>query len=64
MSRDSENELRIIDDKDVKTSTEKPVSKRLLDDLESEFKTEMKEMKEDIGQVSERIFNQKNHREI
>ena len=53
MSRDSENELRILDKRDVKTSTVKPVSKRLVDHIESQNKTEIEKMKEDIGEVSE-----------
>ena len=56
MTRDSENELRIIDDKDIETSTERPVSKRLADDLDSEKKTEFEKMKEDIGEVSEKFL--------
>ena len=55
MSRDSENYLPIIYDGDVEIPTKKPVSKRLLD-LESENKTEIKKMKEDIGRVSKKIF--------
>lgn len=48
--RDSENMLRIIDDTDIKTSTEK----RLSNHLESENKTEIEKMKEDIGGVSQK----------
>ena len=54
--RDSENMLRIIDDTDIKTSTEKPVSKRLSDHLESENKTEIENIRGDIGEVSEKLF--------
>ena len=53
MSRDSENELRIIDDRDIETSPENAVPKRKADDLGSEKKTEFEEIKEDIGEVSE-----------
>ena len=56
MSRDSKNELRIIDDEEIETSTEKPVPKRLADDLDSEKNTDFAKIEEDIGEVSENFF--------
>ena len=56
MSWDSENQLRIIDDRHVETSIKKAVSNQLSDDLGSENKTEFEKMKEDIGVVSEKNF--------
>ena len=55
MSRDSENDVPIIDDRDIKTPTEKPVSKRRFD-LESENKTEIQKMKEELGKVSKKTI--------
>ena len=54
MSRDSENDQHIIDDR-IPTPTEKPVSKRLFD-LESETKTDIEKIKEDLGKVSEKTL--------
>ena len=64
MSRDSENELRMIDDRHVESSSKKAVSNQLSDDLVSENKTEIEKMKKEIGEVSKKIFYQKNNREI
>ena len=63
-SRDSENELRMIDDRHVESSSKKAVSNQLSDDLVSENKTEIEKMKKEIGEVSKKIFYQKNNREI
>ena len=54
MSRDTENDVPIIDERDVETPQEKPFSKRL--DLESENKTEIEKIKEELGTVSKKIF--------
>ena len=51
MSKDSENNLLSIDDRDFESPTEKSVSKRLLS-LELKNKT----LEEKLGKVSEKLF--------
>ena len=51
MSRDSENDLLSIDDRDVESPTEKSVTKRLLG-LELKNKT----LETKLGKVSEKTF--------